>query len=190
MPISAFIKFSVLWVVLFVVTFSHPSFGQSKDRIIPFPEWSSTSDDEDVVLELVGIKVGNKQITLGKTFPSDQDWLKEMKLVVKNVSKKPIVSFGIGGGLLETVDKELEPYQSFPYGIGWGWKAGAHSKKSFRPGETIELDYSNVDDLTKRMLAKAGEGSFCKLHFMAPSVKFNIGDAGLLPNMRFNTLKP
>lgn len=172
-------------ITLLVVSSQQQSLGQLTDRSVPFPEWSATPDDTEVVLELVAIRVANRPIQLGSRFLSDDNWLKEMKLSIKNVSQKNIVSFALGGGLLEGLDQELEPNQSFQYGIGWGWKAGPHTKY-FRPGEILELDYSNVDDLSTKVLAKLGEGGFRTLKFMAPSIRFKKGDAGLSPKMRFN----
>lgn len=183
---SILAKCSSLLILVLVVCFVQRTSSQTEDRIVPFPRWSATYEEEDdVILEVTRIKIGNQKITLGDTFRYNENWLKEMKLSVRNVSTKTIMAFSVGGGLLEGIDKELEPYQSYRYGISWEWTAPIQSRKLFGPGETIELTYSNVDGVYKRVLGRVGEGSLHKLMFMAPSVEFKKGDGGRFPQMRF-----
>ena len=54
-----------------------------------------------------------------------------------------------------------------------------------KPGETVELSYANVASLVRRVLAKEGEGAFCKLKFMAPVIQYADGGAPFTPPMRF-----
>ena len=114
-----------------------------------------------------------------------------MTLRVKNISKKPIITFGVAGGLLEGVDDELPPYASFRYGIAWSWGKSSNPGEAqtkrivFKPGEILELSYAHVDELTRKVLANQGEGAFCKLKFMAPWIQYEDGAKIFLPNMRF-----
>src|SRR6266436_5636191 len=87
--------------------------AQKKQRVIPFPDWSLKNTDDEVSLELVEIKISGRSIALDKPFDADDDWLKKMTLRVKNVGTKPLVAFGVGGGLLHHVDEELPMYASF-----------------------------------------------------------------------------
>jgi hypothetical protein len=166
--------------------------AQTKTRLLPFPAWSLDDTDDEVSLELVEIKIAGKRIGLDKSFEADENWLKNMTLQVKNVGTKPIVAFGIGGGLLTRIDEELPAYASFEYGIGWTWGKQFDPDKekskstTLKPGEIVELAYRNVDSLTRKVLAKAGEGTFCKLKFMAPGIQYADGDsAGMTARMRF-----
>jgi hypothetical protein len=166
--------------------------GQAKNRLVPFPEWASSYDeDEEVPLELVEIKVAGRQVILGQVFSADENWLKDMTLRVKNISNKPIIAFGVGGGLLGGVGEELPPHASFAYGIGWQWGKPFNPEKerpfgvALKPGEIAELSYANVDDLTRKVLAKEGEGAFSKLKFMAPGVEYEDGTAASMPKMKF-----
>ena len=175
---------SLLWVPSVV--------GQVKERLIPFPGWASSLDeDEEVPLELIEIKVAGRPVTLGQPFAADGSWLKNMTLRVKNISGKPILAFGVGGGLLGGVDEELPPYASFQYGVNWQWGKESRRRKRkpnvpvIRPGEIVELSYANVDGLTRKILAKEGEGAFCKLKFMAPGVLYADGTAASMPKMKF-----
>jgi hypothetical protein len=172
---------------------SPPASAQTKKRLIPFPAWSLDVYDDEVSLELVEIKIAAKPISLDKPFEANENWLKNMTLQVKNVGTRPIVAFGIGGGLLTRTDEELPAYASFEYGIGWTWGKQFDPDKekakgpTLKPGEIVELSYRNVDSLTRRVLAKPGEGAFCKLKFMAPGIQYADGTSvGIGARMRFD----
>ena len=182
----ALLGFAVITLLL-----ARPAVGQVKKRFVPLPEWaSSNQEDEEVQLELVEIKVGGKLVILGQPFDADESWLKDMTLRVKNIGDKPIVAFGVGGGLLSGVGEELPPYASFRYGIAWNWGKGFNPEKEkpagpvLKPGETVELSYANVDELTRKVLAKEGEGAFCKLKLMAPAVQYEDGTDPPMPGLR------
>ena len=166
--------------------------GQVKDRLVPFPDWASSYDeDEEVPLELVEIKVAGRPVILGQPFASGGDWLKNMTLRVKNISNKPILAFGVGGGLLGGLEEELPPYASFQYGVNWQWGKESRRRKRrpnepvLKPGEIVELSYANVDEFTRKVLGKEGKGTFRKLKFMAPGVLYADGTAASMPKMRF-----
>lgn len=183
-------KTTRLLIIILVSVCSQVALGQSKERIVLFPQWSIQAKDE-AQLELVEIKIAGKPIAIGESFDADENWLKVMTLRVKNIGKKPISAFGVGGGLLEGVDEELPPYASFRYGIAWNCSKRSNPGKAqtkrivFKPGEIIELSYAHVDELNRKVLAKQGEGAFCKLKFMAPAIQYDDGTNAFLPNMRF-----
>jgi hypothetical protein len=192
MKYSSGTRVAVLSFVVITLLFVHPVAGQEKKRIIPFPEWASSyEENEEIQLELVEIKVAGKPIILGQPFDADENWLKDMTLRVRNISNKPIIVFGVGGGLLEAADEELPPYASPKYGIGWHWGKGIDPEKKqstgavLKPGEIVELSYLNVGRLTRNVLAKEGEGAFCKLTFMAPGIQYADGRVAPMPRMRF-----
>ena len=147
--------------------------------------------DEEVALELIEIKIGNTPISFDQSFDADDNWLKHLTLRVKNIGTKPIVAFGIGGGLLHGIDEEIPMYASYQYGIGWSWGKGFDPDKEtskgpqFKPGETVELTYANVSALYRKTLAKEGEGAFCKLKFGGPTFQYADGSAPFAPPMRF-----
>lgn len=165
--------------------------AQKKARLIPFPAWSLEETDFPASLEVVEIKIAGKPIALDTAFDADDDWLKNMTLRVKNVGTQPIAAFGVGGGLLHGIGEELPGYASFRYGIGWNWgnNFNPDKEKHYGPvlnaGDTIELSYANVDSITRRVLAKEGEGVFCKLKFMAPAIQYVDGSSPSFVRMRF-----
>ncbi|WP_258304826.1 hypothetical protein, partial [Escherichia coli] len=74
------------FVVLSLMFVDHAA-GQVKQRLIPFPEWATSSDEDDEVpLELVEIRVGGQTVILGQSFTADSNWLKKITLRVKNIS--------------------------------------------------------------------------------------------------------
>ena len=193
MKYSSETRAAFLSLVVVTLLFVHPVVGQVKKRLVPFPEWASSYEEgEEIQLELVEIKVAGNPVLLGQPFDADEDWVKKMTLRVKNISNKPIVAFGVGGGLLTSIDEELPPYASFQYGIGWNWGKGFNPAKEklrgavLKPGEVVELSYVNVDQLTRKVLAQAGEEAFCKLKFMAPSIQYADGTVDSIPRMRFH----
>ena len=186
-------KSIIIFSVAVVLMYALSATAQTTKRLVPFPEWSLDNTDDEVSLELVEVKIAGKVIALGKPFDADDNWLKDMTLRVKNIGTKPIVAFGVGGGLLHGVAEELPMYASFKYGIAWNWGSNVNSDKQkhrrpvLNPGDTIELSYANVDSLTRRVLAKEGGGVFRKLKFMAPAIQYADGSSvGLGVRMRFH----
>src|SRR5829696_1108226 len=101
MKYSSGAKVAPLWLIFLSLLWTPPVTGQVKDRLIPFPAWASSFDkDEDVPLEIVGIRIAGRPVILGQPFAADSSWLKQMTLRVKNISGKPILAFGVGAGLL------------------------------------------------------------------------------------------
>jgi hypothetical protein len=185
-------KSIVIFSVAVLLIGAHAATAQTKKRLVPLPEWSLDNTDDEVSLELVGINLAGKPIALDKPFDADENWLKNMTLRVKNVGTKPIVAFGVGGGLLRGVTEELPDHASFEYGVGWNWGKNFNPDKEkhhgpvLNVGDTIELSYADVDALTRRVLAKEGEGAFCKLKFMGPAIQYADGSsAGITARMRF-----
>lgn len=192
MKYSSGTRIASLGFIVLSLLFAPSVAGQVKNRLIPFPEWAALYDeDEEIPLEIVGIKVAGRAVVLGQTFKADGSWLKDMTLSVKNIGDKPIIAFGVGGGLLGGVDEELPPSASFQYGVNWQWgreskrRKRRHNEPVLKPGEIVELSYANVDELTRKVLAKEGEGAFRKLEFMAPGVLYADGTAASMPKMRF-----
>lgn len=186
-------KVAPLWLICLSLLCAPAAAGQAKDRLIPFPDWASSFEkDDEVPLEIVEIKVAGRPVILGQPFAADGDWLKQMTLRVKNISDKPILAFGVGAGLLGGVDEELPPQASFQYGVNWQWgkESGRRKRRPnepvFKPGEVVELSYAHVDGLTRKVLAKEGEGAFRKLKFMGPAVLYADGTAtSIVAKMRF-----
>ena len=112
-------KLISIFCVAVLLIGSHSANAQTKERLVPFPDWSLDNTDEEVSLELVEIKIVSNPIALDKPFEADDNWLKNMTLRVKNIGTKPIVAFGVGGGLHHGVAEELSMHASFDYGMAW-----------------------------------------------------------------------
>ena len=93
---------STLLIITVALLLAQPIAGQGKKRLIPYPQWADERDeDQEISLELVEIRVAGRPVVLGEPFETDGNWLKNMELIVRNIGKKPIVAFGVGGGLLK-----------------------------------------------------------------------------------------
>ena len=150
-------KRTLIPILLLILVSVPVTFAQTKKRLIPFPDWSLDNRDEKPSLELVEIRIAGKAIALDEPFKANQNWLKSMTLRIRNIGTKPIVAFGVGGGLLSGIAEELPAGASFQYGVSWNWGSiSILTQKSqgapHEARETVELSYENVDSLTRRVL--------------------------------------
>lgn len=67
-----------------------------------FEEWIETP------IQIETIKVNGKEVSRGKAFQHNENWLKDLSLVIKNISKSPIAGFSVGIHFAH--DNEGKPY--------------------------------------------------------------------------------
>ncbi|HSE17578.1 MAG TPA: hypothetical protein VLB46_11025 [Pyrinomonadaceae bacterium] len=177
----------VVVCVLFAVT---SATAQTKTRLLTlFP--SEPNDGDEITLEVVEITYAGRAIPFDKPFAAGGAWLAAMSLRVKNAGTKPIGFFSIYGGLLQRLDEELGPYDSWQYAIGWSWGNFYNPKRrrpGLKPGETVELTYADVSLLNRVTIEKARNrgGVFSKLQFQRPKVEYVDGTEPEYPVMRFS----
>jgi hypothetical protein len=170
-----------LFLTTIFVLFIFPCFAQTKNRLIHL------DNDEDVeesrqIVKITRLEAGNNEVRFNQEFAAQDDWIKTLKIRVKNVGKKPIVYIGVGFGLLDTVDGELESGASYQYGISFD--AGKpieniKKKKSafmLNPSKEADLVYKGVSRDYKNVLEKVGIGRFHKAKFMVIRVQFIDGE--------------
>ena len=171
------IKMLKLFVLLLAICFlssSSPIIAQSKHRIIraeePQEHVQSDADDKDIPkLEITGIEIGDMVVNLNEQFTADENWLRNLKITVKNVSKSKLKCVSVSFGLLETVDMKMKPSES------WGWRLslwkGDCISEDGRSGDRWRLDrgaefeltyVANLSKLTKKF-ADPKIGSWEKL---------------------------
>jgi hypothetical protein len=166
----------------------HSATAQTKSRLLTLFPFAS-NDGDQTLLEVVEIKYGGRPIPFDKPFAANGTWLMSMSLRVKNVGTKPIGFFSIGGGLLQRLDEELGPHDSWQYAIGWSWGNYFKPKRKrpgLKPGEIVELTYADVSSLNRATLetAKNRGGVLCKLEFQRPAVEYSDGTEPEHPVMR------
>ncbi len=112
-------KLKILLTILFL---SFSVIAQTKERRIVFNEYTcnqprseSKDDDSNCLVELKEIFIGSEKIVSGKTFTADENWLKNLKIKIKNVSGKPFIAVAVSFGLIEGLNEKLAPSAS------WGW---------------------------------------------------------------------
>lgn len=155
-------------------------FAQTENRIIKIEKNSIARADDKTFLEITNLKVGNNNIFLNEAFTADENWLKNIKIKVKNVSEKTLTCVAIVFGLLEGIYEELEPQMS------WGDKLALYygncsekNKKKFKlkNGEEVELTYDNIDALSREYFEKIGVGKFHKAKLIYGMLKIKNGDS-------------
>lgn len=180
----------LLLTFLFALLFASSVLAQTQDRVIFYDglceESSDDSEDEanKCLLELIDIQVAGKPVVSGKQFVADENWLKNLKIRVKNISGKPFVYVAVGFGLIEGLHEELAPSASWKYGFVFSsgkpsnqiTKTKVSRKIVLKPNEEIELTYSNLPELYKQVLGKASEGTFSKSVFVSATVEFRNGE--------------
>lgn len=180
----------LIFILIFTLLLSLSTFAQTQNRVIYFSDKTiefdeqSAGDDEAPSLELIYIQIAGNQITSGKQFAADENWLKNLKIRVKNVSSKPIAYLELVFGLLEDIDEELEPSASWRFAFGFQCgkpienKAKVKTKDEIllQPNEEVELTYESMNELTKSTFAKTGEGTFHKAQFRIARVQFETGE--------------
>src|SRR5437763_6711179 len=103
-----------LAVVPLILLFPAHVFPQIQSRIIRSHE---TSDADGWLLELTEVQVAGQQIDFDKPFSAGDDWLRTLKLKVKNISGKSISFFRISFELFKDKDEKSKPYDSVEYAI-------------------------------------------------------------------------
>ena len=91
------------------------AFGQSRSRIVTSPSCPYLSDS--VVLEISGLRIGDKEVSFDESFEANDDWLASIVFRIVNKGPKPIAAIVITVGLLEGVDERLPDNASYNYGV-------------------------------------------------------------------------
>jgi hypothetical protein len=143
-----------------------------RDRIVRADRPDSREFDEGKApaIEIVYVAVGSKQVEINQAFFSDENWLRNLKIGIRNVSPYTLTCAGIAFGLLAEVDTKLKTNESWPWGLGFyrgDCFPGRSTNKSFLgkfttkklrlgPGEETVLDSSDVPPLYNDKLTKMG----------------------------------
>lgn len=113
------------------------------NMISSFSEVSAQID----ALEIVDVAVGGKSITLGESFATDDEWLKNLTVRIKNVSNLTFSTVQMNFFLPEIMPDG--PMVNLCYGCG-----GVGTGETISPGEEVELKlvfYSwVVDQINKK----------------------------------------
>lgn len=143
-------------------------------------------------IEIVDMDVAGKRIEIGKMFEFNQDWLKQLRIRVRNISDKTISFVSFGGGLIEGVDEALNFSESYPSGVTSMF--GKYSDKTsdernekgtaLHPGETVDLGYSFLDRYNKG--SREGEQrTYCQLVIGPQMIQFEDGTTELDAKIKY-----
>jgi hypothetical protein len=165
------------------------SIAQTRKRVIVFPSWSASKEDEDVVLEVVEIRVNGKKIAFDTPFEAGDDWLRTMTLQIENVGRRPLSMIEIDGGLLVGIDEEPRLDELFEDRINWVWDSQAdrpvHKGDWLKPEVALTFEYGSRSDFNSYFVSKKENPSFCQLNFVATKVRYFYGEEDSHPKVRF-----
>lgn len=122
-------------------------------------------------LEITSFKVGNTEINFNESFVADENWLKNIKVKVKNISGRNITCVGLSLGLLEGIDDKLEFYESWRYVLGFykgkcsSGKSKSNSKLLLKDGESVVLTSADVPKMFNDYLDKPMKYKFHQAKF-------------------------
>ncbi len=170
---------NLLLVLAFLYFSSLAVFAQSESRII---KMDKPEEGEDrIYFEITSFKVDGYETFFNESFTANENWLKNLKVKVKNISSKPVTCVGIAFGLLEGINEALGPQMSWGDKLGFYYgncSKNKHDKeqKIIKAGEEIELGYKDIDASDKTYFEKIGIGKFHKAELIYGVVKFKSGD--------------
>ncbi|HLL73151.1 MAG TPA: hypothetical protein VK363_17065 [Pyrinomonadaceae bacterium] len=127
-----------------------------------------------MALEVVNILVAKRPVTLGQPFEAGDDWMKDLKVRVKNVSGRPIVHVWLHFSLPEATKGEVITGFSLDYGRRVGAVELEGEQKLALPGEEFELTHSDEEYERDRrwILEWSGVTSINRVWFGKAAVRF------------------
>ena len=180
-----------LLTLILPVASSSAAAGQERERVIewvwraPTPpeavihKGGSTSPTDLTALEIVSIFVKDKPVTLGQPFKAGGEWMRDLRVRVKNVSGKPILRAVLHFGLPETKDRyspgTLGGY--LRYGRSVGGDTDGESQGAFMPGEEFVLTrIEKVYEIDRQFIAeRSGPTDIGRVTLDYASVLFDDG---------------
>lgn len=102
-------------------------------KVQRMPDWTEPP------LEIVGVRVGDRNVTIGKSFPASDKWLGDLTVTAQNVSQVPLVGFNVGVLFQKdlTGDEVMPPIE-IRRGIDYSMGQLEGEALVLRPGDTIE----------------------------------------------------
>ena len=126
-------KSSILVSFLLIVVCSAAD-AQDERRIIR-ADRPDSSEDSSPILQVLGLKIRERSVAINEIFVADENWLKDLKVTVRNVSDKDLRCVGVWLGVLDGLNAKLGP------GASWGWKINYTNgcSKRLKKGESVDL---------------------------------------------------
>jgi len=120
------------------------------------------------MLQIVNLSIADRNIELNRVFAADGNWLRDLKIRVRNVSRQRLSCIGISFGLLAEIETKLGPRESWPWGLGFYKGACGDGKLtvdernfSLKPGMETVLEFR---DIPKRSMNQMGSFGKAVLH--------------------------
>lgn len=181
----------LLFVIALVgFSFANTSSAQTQDRIMIFENTcdkpAAESDDEDnrCLVELVDVRIGDQKITSEKSFVADENWMKNLKVRIKNVSGKPFVFASVDFGLIEGLYEKPAPTAS--WSSGFIFSRGKESdpfngnikisdEVVLEPNKEIELTFDDLPSFYRDLTTLETLGKMSQIVLTTAAVEFKDG---------------
>jgi hypothetical protein len=155
-----------------------PAAAQTQTRSIewqPHPFYSKDDAGRPIsnVLEIVEFKVEDKVITLGEPFAASDEWLKNLKVRVRNISGKTITRAQMNFVLPES---KTETERMLPIWLAYG-NIPSDNPKPIKPGEEFEFAINewSYHDFAGRIAARKNPAIINKLWITVATTHFADG---------------
>lgn len=176
---------------LLLVLMAYPcwSLGQERERIIvlqweaPTPPHCPVTKDiygkvvpsTLIALEIVNISVAGKDVALDQSFMANDEWLRDLKVRVKNVSGRPIVRVGLHFNLPEAKIGEAIAGFSLGYVKHIPASVDVRELSLILPGEEVEVVFGAEEyaRYMKWITERSGTTSFSRVKLSAASLTFD-----------------
>lgn len=144
------LKLALFLVCLSFATSSQTTQMPTSERIIRAerPHILDDSDSEQPFLQIVSVTIGGDNVGLNKIFSANDNWLTDLKIHVKNISRETITCVQISFGLVAQIDTKLQSAESWPWGLvlnrGNCERRNRKNKLRLEPGDVIILDRADM----------------------------------------------
>lgn len=131
------------------------------------------------LLELVSISIGNKPVLLNRPFQGDANWLKSMRIRVKNISGRRLSCVYIDFGLFKGIDEKLRgDWWPNVLSLAKGYCSPFQRKERrkdlrLRNGGEVEVTWDEVPPEWQEAIGKAGQELFHKAVLLNCTVGFD-----------------
>ena len=123
--------------VIILVVWASLCAAQQMDRLVDWqPVGAASSKTNVAAVEIVGIRINETHVTMGKPFAADEDWLDKLTFRIRNASDKTISAFWFNVAFPET-DLPNGGYAGI--GILFDAKKSSDQGKRISPGGEMDV---------------------------------------------------
>jgi hypothetical protein len=142
---------SIFMLMILLVYGVTSALAQAPDKVVLWPDYpmgritrvapGTRLSQIEEALEIMDIVVDGKSITIGESFASSDNWIRNLSVRVKNISGQPIQSIEMAIVLPEV---SLSDGRNIGFSLRGG-STPAGKQKAIMPGEEIKLEWIGIE---------------------------------------------